>query len=313
MSQNGNSLLTLPWEKYSKPAVFRNLENIESFSAIVQFPQFVDMGDQEHRERIIDRLYQEVFAVLSEVKLGGYEMLERFSRDSTTGESDAGVRYKDDTWGFDLYLGGDQQLVLARTGSSFERFYDWYLLLMPFYKRFVQALQEEYEEIVNSKRGSELRVKPSRSSYVFRFLLHDFDKPNRQKRVKNTELLRAALTKVPGSDGSLVDLTDDVLPELGRVDVQISRWNKTAAGPVREIYEIIAPANRDYGALWIRFSYVGETADGEVAPRQIIDMDQFISQVDLPLSDFLQMRCLVNFLGTLSTGVGFKSSAGALP
>ena len=308
-----NPLLTLPWDRYSKPPIFENLDNIASFSAMAQFPQFIPSGDDKLREQLIDRLYQEVFAVITEIGLGAQDRIERFSRESTTGGSDVGVQYKEDTWEFTLYVTDNQQLILARGGSSFRRFYDWYLVFMPYYKRLVEALQEEYEQIIHERNGSELRVTPSRASFVFRFLLHDFTTLNRRTKVKNTMLLRSALTRVPGSDGSLVDLSDDVLPELGRVDLKISRWNETVAGLVREVYELQAPANREYGALWAEFSYLAETSDSDAPPRTVTDMGQFISRVDLPLNDFLQMHCLNNFLGTLSEGVSFHSSAGSLP
>ena len=298
----------VPWEEFSKPEIFEHVRNVRDFDMQVQYPRFLREDDSKPRERFADRLYEELYYVVRDAKLARFEQVKRFTT------SDAlGAEYDDSDYQFTVGVDRDLTLRLRRPGSSFERFYRWYETFMPHFGRLVQSVTLEYQQIVNTREGTEIVVAPSRALYRYRFLLHNFRSVKRRASVKNTRLLSAALQRVPGRDGKLVTLEDALLPEMGRVDISISRWNQSPSGMIREIYSLEAPANRDYGALWADFTYVGETGPTELPPRTIVDFDVFFERIDIPLNDFLHTRCLQNFIGTLTDNITFDTTAGELP
>ncbi|MFC5834881.1 hypothetical protein [Nonomuraea insulae] len=307
LSQHGADGFLLPWHEYSNDDIFVNLQNIRDFRVIAQYPHF--LGDPKPlQESIADRLYEETYAILAAAKLNRFDSLKRLNEDN-----DLAIRYTDDDHGFVIVISADGTLKISRTGSSLERFYRWYTMFMPHMNDLVAAVTQEYEGALNRRHGSELRVTPTRATYGFSFLLHTFKKAAGRKRERNSRLLNVLLTKVPGKDGHLVSFTEDLFPELGRVDISISRWNSSPAGIVREVFNMEAPSNRDYGALWLDFSFIGETAGSEAPPREIVDFDAFFGRYDIPINDFLQRHCLSNFLSNLTEGLTFESSTGWLP
>lgn len=296
--------------------MFSGLEHINGFSVRVDFPRFIGKEASELRDRWVDRLYSELYAVCKSTGLYAHDRIVRFASEGEGEESQAGVAYEDDPFEFRISVTSEQALHIVRKGSTFERFYSWYTLVMPHLSNFILAVQQEYEAFLREKRGTEFSIAPSFAAYRYSFILYDFTIPlngGRRKKVRNTELLRQVLTHVPGSDGALVELSNETAKELGRVDVSISRWNTVGDNRIRQLYGIEAPANRDYGALWLNFSYIAETSDSEVLPRKAADMEPFLQRPDLPLNDFLQIDCISNFLGTLMKDTTFRSTAGTLP
>jgi hypothetical protein len=297
----------LPWDEFSDADIFVNLTSIRDFRVVTQYPQF--LGDSTKlREVISDRLYEETYAIVEATKLGRFDTLSRVNENGRLG-----VRYGDDDHGFAVVVDTDGSVYISRPGSSLERFYRWYTVFMPHVATLIGAVTAEFEKALNLKQGSELRVTPTRAAYVFEFLLHNFRKANGRRRERNSRPISTLLSKVPGADGVPVEFTEALFPELGRVDISINRWNSSPAGQIRELFKLEAPSNRDYGALWLEFHYVGETGSNEAPPREIVNFDAFFDRFDIPINDFLQRNCLANFLTSLTAGLSFESTTGWLP
>lgn len=299
--------LLVPWEDYRKPDLFNHLQNIASFNVVTQFPAFVGSGEEKFRALLVDRIYQELFDV---VQASGFDHLDQIQR--FTADDHAGANFTDDDNGFRLGVARDYALHLEHPGSSFERFYKWYTSAMPHLGRIVASFRDEYQTFLNSRKGSQIEIQPTRSQFIFRFRLFDFKRHGTQS-AKNSNLLQNALDKVPGEDGTLVKFDQSQLGDMSRIDLKVSRWHDSPTGPVREVFDIEAPGNRDYGTLWLTFSYIAESFKLGRTTGVPPNFEHFFNRVDLPVNEFLQTHCLRNFLASLTEGYTFSSSVGQIP
>jgi len=306
---NGSSFI-LPWAEFANEDIFSYVDSIHQFSLMLQFPQFKSWTDVRAMRRIQDRLYEEAYELLFASQLYRYEELKR-----TEDAGSIGIEYHDADHEFSLDTSLTNEVTLTRGGSSFQRFYTWYSTVMGHLATVFSAVKSELESEAKQDEDGPRTITPSRGAYRFAFVLHDFTEGPRKKTVRNSHLVSRALTHVPGPDGRLVTLSEEQLATLGRIDISFSRWQEPPTGPVREIYTIQAPGNRDYGVLWADFTYVAETpaeTHGKEARNQP-DFDAFIDRFDLPLNDFLRDRALVGFLSALTKGLQFKTTPGQLP
>ncbi|MGC9667517.1 hypothetical protein ACNTMW_13280 [Planosporangium sp. 12N6] len=295
------------WDVFRAPDIFECIDSIHRFALEVQYPQFTHWESTTSMSGVHDALYEEVYELLSRTGLYRYDSLERAS------DSDSvRVEYNDADQGFAVVFTRGNQLRLERTGSSFRRFFDWYKLILPGVAKVEAALREELERLCS--RDERRHIEPARASYHFAFILHDFSQGrSRANRVRNSHVLRRALTHVPSGDGGLVELSDKEIPDLGRIDLAVSRWQDGPSGPVREIYDIQAPGNRDYGTVWIYLTYVAESRLEAEPPRQQPDFDMFLQRYDYPLVEFVRERALARFITEMTDGLLFRSTPGQLP
>ncbi|MFG1645506.1 hypothetical protein ACGFMK_34930 [Amycolatopsis sp. NPDC049252] len=293
------------WEKYAHLPIFEHLSSINYFQLSVQFPRFRAWSSADQMHGVADCLYEEAYELLTRSKLYRYDELRR-----TTGSHFVGVHYEDADTDFHLELTTGAELILRRQGSSMERFYQWYMRIMPEVHKLYVKVREYLERLSVPLRD----IGPARAGFVFRFILYDFRTVGRASEpVKNSTILGSSLAKVPGVDGKLLDLGSSRLGDLGRIDLAVSRWIDAPGGSVREIYKVEAPGNLDYGALWVEFTYIAETRDDSSGKRQQPDFSEFLRRYDHPVTDFLRDRALNGFLSDLTSHVSFNSTPGLLP
>jgi hypothetical protein len=293
------------WEKYADLPIFEHLGSINSFQLSVQFPRFRAWSSSDQMHAVADCLYEEAYELLTRAELYHYDELRR-----TTGSNSVGVHYDDPDTEFHLELTTGAELVLRRQGSSMERFYQWYMRIMPEVHKLYVKVREYLEQLSVPLRD----IGPARAGFVFRYVLYDFRTMGRASEpVKNSTIIGASLAKVPGADGTLLDLDSSQLGDLGRIDLAVSRWITAPGGNVREIYKVEAPGNLDYGALWVEFAYLAETRDDSSGKRRQPDFSEFLRRYDHPVTDFLRDRALNGFLSDLTSRVSFDSTPGLLP
>lgn len=293
------------WEKYSDIAIFEHLGSINYFVLTIQFPRFRAWSGTEQMHSMADCLYEEAYELLTRSELYRYDKLRR-----TTGSGHVGVHYEDADTDFHLELTTNAELVLRRQGSSMKRFYEWYMRIMPEVHKLYVKVREYLESMSVPLRD----VRPARAGFNFRYVLYDFKSNGRgSMRVKNSTLIGASLSKIPGPDGRLLQLNGHELGDLGRIDLAVNRWVNAPGGHIREIYNVEAPGNLDYGTLWLEFTYIAETRDDAAGKRHEPDFSEFLRRYDHPVTDFLRDRALSGFLSDLTSGVEFKSTPGLLP
>lgn len=300
----------LPWATFSDHAVFDNVEDLTRFRLLLQFPRFLSWRDPAAMVGYQDVLYESLYEIIGHARYFGFDELERV-RDP----SSVGVRYRDADYGFSVTFSQESVLELTRDGSSLESFYDWYGRVMPHFVDLVSAVRTRLQNEASTDHRR-LTIDPARGMYTFNFIFHDFRDPSAQRGgapVKNSRVLRSALTHIPGTTGALVELTDDELPDLGRIDLKVSRLHPSPCGLVREVYDVEAPGNRDYSTLWFSCSYIAETRLDSDVTREPPDFDVFISRYEYPLLEFVRQRALVHFLSGITKGLRFRSTSGRLP
>ena len=297
------------WKDYSASAIFEHLAAINFFQLSIQFPRFRAWTDATQMQQLADCLYEETYELLSRSGLYHYHRLERI-----TSSSAVGVHYDDADSDFQIQISTTNELILQRKGSSMERFYEWYRLVMPEIHRLYVKIREFLETLSEPGAGSRRSIQPARAGYIFKYILHDFEELKRgHADVKNSALMKACLSRIPGTDGRLVDLDELQLGSLGRIDLAVSRWIDAPGGSVREIYNVEAPGNLDYGTLWLDFHYLAETRDDTSGKRHEPDFSEFLRRYDHPVTDFLRDRALDGLLSDLTAGVSFHATPGLLP
>lgn len=304
----------LPWKAFCDDDIFANVDSIHSFRIRVFFPQFIAWSGRDKMVPYQDALYESMYEVLEQSRLFHFDRLQR----NQTANS-VGVSYTDADAEFSVDFDQDATLQLTRPGSSLEQFYSWYGRVMPHLVRIVDGVRDQLGRQSGGADGPR-NIQPSRAMYTFGFILHGFASgpASRPRRVKNAHVLRRALTHVPGADGELVELSDAELPELGRIDLAISRRHQSPSGMIREIYRLEAPGNRDYGTLWLQLSYIAETRDETYDVEDVEDVKQpdfaiFLRRFDYPLLEFVRERALCHFLSGITQGLTFKAVPGRLP
>ncbi|MBF6621206.1 MAG: hypothetical protein ITG02_13380 [Patulibacter sp.] len=174
--------------------------------------------------------------------------------------TDSGFRlnYSDADVGFSLSV-LEGKIQLERHGSKIDGFEAWYRSFVPFMRSLISDILDELQSAFEWKS-----LKVLRAQMLFRMIAYDFvptDQVEADDSVKNYRLMSRLAAGVPGKQGRIVS-TEDVqwLDGMGRVDIIVSRWSKLESGcPVREVYTVEAPGNRDYSSLWLEYSIIGET------------------------------------------------------
>lgn len=306
--EHGQAFL-VDWPMYSNSPIFEHLSAINLFQLSIQFPRFRSWLDSSQMSSIEDCVYEEAYELLRRSGLYHYDQLKRAQTPNTVG-----VHYEDSDTDFQLQMSNTNELILHRKGSSMERFYEWYRVVMPEMHRVYERIRQFLETLSAPTNGTRREILPARAAFVFKFVLHDFNQQRRGgQTLKNSSLTSSMLKRVPGLDGHLVDLDETQLGSLGRVDLAVSRWVHAPGGAIRGIYDTQAPGNLDYGTLWLGFHYLAETRDEHGGKRHEPDYSAFLRRYDHPVSDFLRDRALDGFLSDLTVGVAFKATPGLLP
>ncbi|MGY1502924.1 hypothetical protein ACW4TU_41220 [Streptomyces sp. QTS52] len=313
------------WEDFRSPPIFENLENVNAFDLTVELPKVLRMASRDQLFIVTDLIYAEVFKILKEAHFHARDRLTLVNS-----ESQVGCSYDDDEFGFEVFIDSDGDLRITRQGSSFSRFHQWYVGLMPSVETLVSRIVDQLGQLAASKytstvlqaalqedqsEGEEGLLKPLRVQFTYRFIAYDFMIAPAKTALPNYAVMKKLLGVLPRPDGSLRETKDDQeSPEqFGRLDYRASRWTKDSGEAWgRQAYSIEAPGNRRFSTVWASFSYVGETkVDG--ASRSEFDATNFLKRYQVPYVEFLRERALDNFLGNLTAGMTFQTATGRLP
>jgi hypothetical protein len=317
MSYNESVEREIPsFEEYSRAPIFKNLPNINYFTVTVQIPKVYQWFKGSLSDRLAGRMYDEVLRVLEAARFYSYEQLKISQTQNTVG-----VVYEDDVFSFSLSIDSDGDLTLRRSGSSFERFHEWYVRLMPslesLVSRLIQAIVEEVTEErlghITDQFARKFEIQPVRASFQFRFVAYDLHRPPSDNNERNLAVMTKLVDELPQESGHLAPVTRESFAEYGRMDVKLSRWSSHPMGWAREVYTVEAPANRNYSALWFDFSYVGETKDDAHGVRTPLDASSFLKFIEAPYVNFLKERAIEAFLADLTDSFVFQTTAGSLP
>lgn len=305
-----------PFEVFSAAAIFRNLPNINYFRVAIEIPKVYQWFKSTFSPRLAGRMYDEVMRVLEAAEFYSYERLKiRQEQDSI------GVMYDDDQFQFGVFLESDGDLTIRRSGSSFVRFHEWYVRLMPslesMVNRIIQAMVEEVTEDRMFRGGDtfsrKLDIQAVRVQYQFRFIAYDLHRPPSETSERNLAVMTKLVDALPQESGHLAPVTRDAFAQYGRMDVTLSRWSRHPMGWAREVYTVEAPSNRNYSALWFDFSYIGETRDEGEGTRTPFEASSFLKFIEAPYVYFLKERVIEAFLSDLTESFVFQTTAGSLP
>ncbi|MCP3973234.1 MAG: hypothetical protein GY720_01935 [bacterium] len=308
-SLGGDESVIQSWQEFSSPSIFANLGNISEFALSVELPKAFRWVDTSSAHRVAGRVYDELREVLVAAGFYRLESLKLLVSDERVG-----ARYEDDAFEFIVYFDSDGDLWLRRTGSSFERFHEWYTRLMPSVRglvdRLLMAVADETKYDAEMKR----ELQPLRSQYRFKFVGYDFTKPPSKEIQRNVAILTRLVAALPDEAGHLSDgVGNTQLEDFGRLDFSISRWDRSGRSPAREVYTVEGPANRRRTSLWFDFGYVGETYESADGGREPFDPSAFLSEYEIPYVQFLRNRALSKFVSELTEGHVFLTTAGRLP
>jgi len=306
------------WSEYRKAPIFRNLSNILGFDLLVEVPRMYQWVGGELAPYVVSRMYEEVMVVLDSAAFYSFERIS-----ATVSSDRAGVTYLDDEFGFSVYFEESGNLRIERSGSTLERFYHWYVRIMPSLTSLVNRILTAVADVLRSGRDTSslrtpsrpLELRPVGVQYSFRFLAYDFTRPPSEDVDRNVVILRELLRAVPGPTGHLHDATKlEQAGHFGRIDIALSRFMQDRAGEwAREIYRMEAPSNRRYTTLWFDFIYKGETFETPEGERVRFSPDAFLHAYELPFVDFLKQRVIEGFLTQLTASTMFETSTGSLP
>jgi hypothetical protein len=295
---------TIEWETYRKNRpIFDMLTDIQRFSLHFDIPPVPEMADAVFSGALATRMYKHVRDAVNHAKFYANDELSL-----TASGGSASVLYGDDRFDFGLEI-RDGSITLQRQGSRFEDFHRFYADL---FMHVPQMFNELRKEIADMTRRECTLV---RGAYVFEFLIFDIQPASGVgRRVRNSEVMRKVITGVPGDDGVLSN-SDSVLADAGRVDVNISRWVEMDTGMRLYRYSLEAPANKDGAALWVKFSYGGETYSSPSGRQQRtpFNADQFLTEYDRAYVGFLRDTAIGGFLASLFREYVFRTSAYLLP
>ena len=290
------------------------IDNIAGFEFTCFLPPVASYEASNSEMASVARmLYPRLLQVLREARFFEEDLLKL--QLSSTGLE---FNFREADFGFVLSV-VDNVLHLRRGGSELGRFDEWYRALVPSLASVVSTTLEAFEETF---KWEDLRV--LRAMCAFKVLAYGFETPDGEApqsdsvgshpqtgegRIRNTRLMSSLLRQVPGEGGRLSPVSETIEDSLGRVDLKVSHWMKLANGcPVREVFDVEAPGNRDYSGLWLTYSVIGESFDvGEA--RSGFEFDRYLAMNGLDiLGDLFMGRFVSGFLQDFLGAYVFRTS-----
>jgi hypothetical protein len=315
----GNTDREVPaFPAFADAAIFHNLANIHSFSLVVELPKLYQFHSATLGDFLVGRMYDEVARAVEAASFYAYDRLKPIRSDYRVG-----VAFEDDDFAFTAAVDSDGDIVISRSGSSFRRFHEWYVRLMPSLESLISRVIAAVVEIGNAtqrrdpEKALEMRdVTPVKVVYTFGFIAYDFRRPPSDAVERNAAIMTRLLGVVPQNDGHLVAVPRGnaaALEQYGRLDVGLSRWSDNPGGKARENYTVQAPSNRSHSSIWFYFSYTGETFQAPDGTRHVFDASDFLKHFEIPYAEFLRDRALGGFLTDLTESFVFDTTTGGLP
>lgn len=273
--------------------------DINSFALQVNFPPISDWDNSGLQSKLQDRLHDDTVRLIraSEFYAESHIRHSRYS-------DHFALEYGDDINDFKISVYQDR-LLIQKTGGRMENFHRWYFSAAPGFSVLVNSMLELMSKLLQRD------IIPTSVGYKFGFILHDFLKDGEVK--KNYEVLQRLVTKLPGLNGGIVDVSSgDVM--VSRTDYKVSVWDGNMTSDRRLLsYSAEAPANSGYSGLWFSFSYGSETytnpQTGErewSAPNVLLDEHERVYQ-------FIWSKGLEGFVKSILGGLDFKTTATYIP
>jgi hypothetical protein len=286
--------------------MFTDLVDINQFFFVVRIPPVDFLTATDVRNDVLREMYSQTRTVLKQAGLFYDEQIKLRSTDD-----DVRVVYEDDTYDFQI-LADKGRVSVERKGSSLSTFHDWYAKVMP----YSQVITQGIRTVIGEK--TKQTVDPLSVSFSYRFLLHDFTRiggtrePRADRpRVKNVEVLKALLGRVPAETGRLVDHVGTEA-NLNRVDVSISRTAEVNGRKRSFWFKVEAPANKMWKALYFDLAYVAGSFTSPGGMRESFD-ETSCDEWDVAYTEFLRKVGIGGFMASLLDGYDFRSSSGDLP
>lgn len=220
--------------------------HINDFSVTIEFPS-VSEWDDRVKLSVLDRLYDATINLIETARFYSPHLLESTKRtDSVT------LTYNDDVFDFSIQCYSDR-LVIRKRGVSMSRFHDWYIPAAQSFGRVVETVMDALSTAL------ERNIVITRSNLLFSFVLHNFRNSKTGEEVKNYEVMRSLITKMPDAMGKITDLSAPAT-NMSRTDFKVSLWDDSLKNERRLLgYVVEAPANSLYTGLWFYFRYGCET------------------------------------------------------
>jgi hypothetical protein len=284
--------------------LFADLTEIKEFIFFIDIPPVDFLGNAEVRGDVVREMYSQMRAVVKGAQLYYEEQIK-----VETTEEEIRVTYGDDKNDFTIRA-GKGLIAIRRSGSSFADFHEWYSAVMSYSPVVVQAVRS----VIGEK--TKQVVDPLRATFSYRFLLHDFTRLDRgaaatRPKVKNVEVLKGLLGRLPNEQGVLADATGQER-NLLRVDVNLSTMTTVRQKKRNLWFRVEAPSNKGWKSLYLDFAYTAGSATLPDGRREAFD-ETACEEWDIAYTEFLRDIAIRGFLTSLLEGYTFRSSASVLP
>ena len=268
------------FQDFRAPNAFcHRIGNINDFNVTVEFPSISEWDDRV-KLSVLDRLYDATINLIETARFYSPHVLEPAKRADSVS-----LTYNDDVFDFSIQCFSDR-IVFRKRGVSMNRFHDWYVPAAQSFGRVVETVTDALSTAL------ERNIVITRSNLLFTFVLHDFKNINTGEEVKNYEVMRSLITKMPDALGRITDLNAPAT-NMSRTDFGVSLWDDSLETERRLLgYSVEAPANNLYTGLWFNFRYGSETyidpvsGDRERSNPSIV-LDEYEWVYELLLDRFL--------------------------
>lgn len=292
------------------------LDALNGFRLIVEFPQSHDLAlPPELRRMFAARLYRNLAEVLESAELYDMNNLSVW-----WSENNINATYSEPSLAFSVEISSNLRLTIQRSGSSLKVFHAWYQTIMPFAQGLISRAGLDLTEIL----VSDYDLVPLRAQYIFSIVAFDFQPTHGVDTVTSHEILAPLLGQLPAESGRLSTLSTHPNSSrdssLARIDIKTSRIRYIAPDmPIREIYNVEAPANQGYRGIWFDFTSVAESLsidrrrDGTFQPRIAPRIEFLLEHYEMPYVDFFRDRAVAGFMTDLFKNHNFSCTTGAMP
>lgn len=277
-----------------------SVTSINFFRVFVDFHHVHGLLEGESLRRVMDRLYGDAVNLVTRAEFFSPHGIKQSK------ESDhITLQYDDDIFSFKLSL-YEGRLVLEKTGGKMSSFFRWYKAAMYELSSIVKSLMDLFKDI------SGRPIAPTRTRYSFRFIFYDMRTKDTHEVAKNSYIMKRLITRVPSPNGQIADVAL-AQTEVSRMDYAVSAWSGTGDDRRLFQYMVEAPANNEYGSLWLSFAYGSETySDPATGSRSTVEPMRLLDEYEKVFS-FMWKQGLVGFAQSLLQNVEFQTTAGYVP
>lgn len=288
------------YDEYDADCFAYKIKNINTFRITVNFPYMHGILEGDSLRMVTERLYSDTVNLIERARF--FNLMELTQSQE---EDHISLRYSDDIYDFRFMLYQDR-LVLQKAGGKLATFYRWYRDAVIELEGIVLSLMALFKEI------SGREVEPTRVVYVYRFIAHDLVEEKSGEEIKNTEIMKKILTKVPNEEGEIKDFQKAGV-EISRLDYSASTW--IGDGEDRRVlrYQVEAPSNNEYTSIWLTFQYdIATYTDPKTSQRTMGKAEDLLREYDRAF-ELTWKNGLNGLMKTLFSGIKFETTASTIP